>query len=137
MKVDSLRELEQAVAEWRRNKTYVREPMPEDLRARVRRGIKKHGERAVVRVTRVDPRRLSGPGRKRPKASPAGVRSRRGGVGEEPAAPFSRVTLTAPSAPNTRPLAEVERSGVTLRIFEPTPELMELLSAACGVGAPR
>jgi hypothetical protein len=41
--------------------------------------------------------------------------------------------VPAPARP--RPIAEVEtRSGMTLRVFEPTPEMMGLLTAACGIG---
>jgi len=54
-------------------------------------------------------------------------------------AAFTRVELSAPGAPSTpRLIAEVETgSGVTLRLFEPTPELMGLLSAVCGLGGVR
>ena len=135
MKVDSLEELETAFAEWRGKKTYAREPMPEELRARAQRAAKKHGLTAVVRVTRVERQRLFGtqPGISKaalsPRATPKGVR------GSAPR--FSRLTLSAPSASSPRPVAEVERSGVTLRVFEPTPEMMRLLSAACEFGAAR
>jgi hypothetical protein len=135
MKVDSLYELESAFAEWRRKKTHAREPMPEELRARAQRATKKHGVTAVVRVTRVERQRLFGtqPGGAKgalaPRATPKGMRS---------SAPrFSRLALSAPSASSPRPVAEVERSGVTLRVFEPTPEMMRLLSAACDFGAAR
>ncbi len=58
MQVDSLDELESAFAQWRRSKTYAREPMPEELRARARRAAEKHGVKAVVSVTRVERARL-------------------------------------------------------------------------------
>jgi len=52
--------------------------------------------------------------------------------------PFSRLELSAPSAPRSRPIAEAQtESGVTLRVFEQTPEVMALLSAVCGVGGVR
>jgi hypothetical protein len=135
MKVDSLEELESAFAAWRRRKKYVREPMPEELRARAQQAMKKHGVGAVVRVTRIDQRRLL---RTRPghlKASSVSGRSpKRKGLKESVPA-FSRVMLSAPSAPSPRPLAEVEKSGVTLRVFEETPGMVGLLCAACGFGA--
>lgn len=133
MKVDSLQELETAFAAWRSGKKYAREQMPEALRARAQRATKTHGVKAVVRVTRVDRARLlrTGPGSAQLAAR---TKPRRA----QPAAAFSRLTLSAPAAASgARPIAEVQRSGVTVRVFEPTPELMALLSAACGVGAMR
>ena len=132
MKVDSLQELETAFAAWRSGKKYGREPMPEPLRARAQRAVKAHGVKAVVRVTGVDRARLFRTGRG--PAQPA-TRTKRGA---QSVPEFSRLTLSAPSAASSaRTIAEVERSGVTLRVFEPTHELMALLSAACGLGAVR
>jgi hypothetical protein len=46
--------------------------------------------------------------------------------------------VSAPTTARLRPIAEVETgSGVTLRLFEQTPELMGLLSAVCGFGGAR
>ena len=135
MKADSLEELEAAFAAWRRKKTYAREPMPEELRARAQRATRKHGVTAVVRVTRVERQRLFGtqPVDAKvllvPRASAKGVR------GSAPR--FSRLTLSAPTVSSPGPVAEVERSGVTLREFEATPEMMKLLSAAWDFGAAR
>jgi len=134
MKVDSLDELRSAVEEWRRSKKHAREAMPEELLGRARRAIERHGVRAVVGVTRVEAARL--------------LRSRRAGrkaqdekaTGGEPRSvpTFSRLEVSAPSSPRLRPIAEVETgSGVTLRLFEQTPELMRLLSAVCGFGGAR
>jgi len=133
MKVDSLQELESAFAEWRRGKKHAREPMPEELLSRAQRATKKHGVKAVVRVTRVERSRLfrTSPGR----ATAALARRAKQDRGSPPT--FSRLTLSAPSAPSPRPIAEVEGSGVTLRVFEQTPEMLRLLSAACGFGATR
>jgi hypothetical protein len=149
MKVDSLDELKSAFEEWRRRKRHVRESMPEELLARARRATKQHGVRTVVGVTRVERARLLRTGRARGKAPGARSTSRllRTGRarGKAPGArstkpkevpgsvpTFSRLQVSAPSAPKPRPVAEVERSGVTLRVFEQTPELMGLLSAVCG-----
>jgi hypothetical protein len=135
MKVDSLEELEAAFAEWRRKKRYAREPMPEELRARAQRATKRHGVKAVVRVTRVERQRLFGT---QSEGAPAALAPRAMAKGVRGSAPsFSRLTLNAPSASSARPVAEVERSGVTLRVFEPTPEMMRLLCAAWEFGAAR
>jgi hypothetical protein len=133
MKVDSLDELRSAFAGWRRRKKHAREAMPEELLARARRAAQKHGVKAVVGVTGVERARL--------------FRSRRAGVkaqvettkGKPRSVPrFSRLELSAPSAPSPRPIAEVETgSGVRLRMFEQTPELMALISAVCGLGGIR
>jgi hypothetical protein len=50
---------------------------------------------------------------------------------------FSRLELSEPSTPRAGLIAEVEASGVTLRVFEQTPEMMGLLSAAFGLGGAR
>jgi hypothetical protein len=136
MKVDSLDELESAFAEWRRGKKHAREAMPEELRARARRATKKHGEKAVVRVTRVERARLfrSKPARK--KVRGATRKATKGATRTVPA--FSRFELGALPAANPRPIAEVETgTGMRLRVFEETPEMMALLSAACGLGGVR
>jgi hypothetical protein len=129
MKVDSLDELRSAFAEWRRRKKHAREAMPEELLARARRATEKHGVRAVVGVTRVERARLF-----RSRKAPDEKRK-----GEpRPVPMFSRLELSAPSTPSPVPIAEVETgSGVTLRMFEPTAELMRLLSAVCGLGGIR
>jgi hypothetical protein len=130
MKVDSLDELRSAFAAWRRSKKYVREAMPEELLARARRATEKHGVTAVVGVTGVERARLF---RSRPAGRKAPAEQTKG----EPrsVSTFSRLELSAPSAPSPHPIAEVETgSGVRLRLFESTPELMGLLSAVCGVG---
>jgi len=133
MKVDSLDELKAAFAAWRRKKKHAREPMPEELRSRARRAATKHGEKAVVRVTRVERARLF-------RSRPGGRKRRDGKTKDKPRSipAFSRLELSAPGAPSSRPLAEVETgSGVTLRVFAPTPELLGLLSAVCGLGGVR
>jgi hypothetical protein len=127
MKVDSLDELRTAFAEWRRRKEHAREAMPEELVALARRATEKHGVRAVVGVTRVQRARLF---RRRPAGTTRSV------PGSVPT--YSRLELSAPSAPSPHPIAEVETgSGVRLRMFEQTPEMMRLLSAACGLGGSR
>jgi len=137
MKVDSLDELKSAFAEWRESKRHAREPIPEPLWARARRATKKHGVTAVVRVTRVERARLLGTRPARIAADrSASASSKPKGVPES-VPTFSRLELSAPSAPRPGPIAEVERSGVTLRVFEPTPEMMGLLSAVCGLGGAR
>ena len=138
MRVDSLDELKSAFAEWRRGKKHAREPMPEQLRARGRQATTKHGVTAVVRVTRVERARLfrTRPARMSMEAKGAASTKAKGVPRSLPR--FSRLELSAPSAASPRPLAEVETgSGVTLRLFEQTPEMMGLLCAVCGFGGLR
>jgi hypothetical protein len=134
MKVDSLDGLRTAFEEWRRSKKHEREEMPEDLVARARRAMERHGKRAVVGVTRVEASRLlrsRRAGRRAQEAKASDGESR-------PVPTFSRLEVSAPSLPRLRPIAEVETgSGATLRLFEQTPELMGLLSAVCGLGGAR
>lgn len=137
MKVDSLDELQAAFAAWRKQKKHARESMPQELVARAHQAAKKHGERAVVRVTRVERARLF----RHPRAGTRAVQVARkeAQANSRSVAAFTRVELSAPGAPPPpRLIAEVETgSGVTLRMFEPTPELMGLLSAVCGLGGVR
>jgi hypothetical protein len=139
MKIDSLEELESAFARWRRTKKHAREPVPDELLARARRATKKHGVTAVVRVTRVERARLF-------RSVPAGragrgetsKKARRGKAASRSAPAFSRLELGAPAEPGVRPLVEVETAtGVKLRVFEQTPQMLSLLSAACGFGGDR
>lgn len=136
MKVDSVDELRLAFAQWRRGKRHVREAVPEELLARARRAAKQHGVTAVVSVTRIERARLF-------RTTPTRTRAQEGTYGRPQAAPgpvplFSRLELCAPSAQSARPVAEVETmSGVTLRVFEPTREMLGLLSVVCGVGGAR
>ena len=133
--VESLDELESAFAEWRRTKKHAREPMPDELLVRARRATKKHGVTAVVRVTRVERARLL---RTKPVRTRAHVLASTTPKGvPESVLPFSRLELSAPSTSRPRPIAEVETSGVTLRVFEQTPEMMGLVSAVCGFGGQR
>jgi hypothetical protein len=133
--VESLDELESAFAQWRKRKKHAREPIPDELLARARRATKKHGLAAVVRVTRVERARLF---RTKPARAKAQVSASTTPKGlPELIPPFSRLELSAPSTSRPRPIAEVETSGVTLRVFEQTPKMMGLLSAVCGFGGAR
>lgn len=130
--------LEDAFAEWRSGKKQVRERFPEALLARARRATREHGVAAVVRVTGVKRARLLRTARSQPR-----VRGARSTLARAtaPVATFSRLDLSAPSAPSVsrpRPIAEVEMgSGVTLRVFEQTAEMLGLLTAVCGFGGGR
>jgi len=136
MKVDSLDELRSAFAEWRSEKKHVREAMPEELLARARRATRQHGLTAVVGVTRVERARLFRVRPARTKAQAATSAKPKGVPGLGPT--FSRLELSAPAAPSPHPIAEVETgAGVRLRVFEPTPEMLGLLSAVCGFGGVR
>jgi hypothetical protein len=139
MKVDSLEELESAFSDWRKRKKHARERVPDELLVRARRAAKKHGLTAVVRVTRVERPRLF-------RGLPSGRISRReptrradkSKTASRAMPAFSRLELGAASTTGVRPLAEVEiGTGARLRVFEETPAMLKLLSAACGIGAPR
>jgi hypothetical protein len=139
MKIDSLEDLASAFAQWRRRNKHAREPTPEELLARARRAAKKHGLTAVVRVTRVERARLF-------RNAPAGragreetsKKARRAKVASSDVPTFPRLELGAPLETGVRPLVEVETgTGVRLRVFEETPEMLRLLSAACGLGGVR
>jgi hypothetical protein len=139
MKIDSLKDLESAFAEWRQGKKHAREPTPDELLARARRAVEKHGLKAVVAATRVERARLfrnvAGGGAGPEKTSRKPRRAKASSMGVPT---FSRLELGGGSGPNARPLAEVETgTGVRLRVFEQTPEMLKLLSVACGFGGVR
>jgi hypothetical protein len=95
-----------------------------------------HGVPAVVGVTRVERARLFRVKLARTKQQ-ALTRTEPQGVPRSVPA-YSRLELCAPAASNPRPIAEIETGlGVTLRVFEQTPEMVRLLSAMCGVGGVR
>lgn len=136
MQIDGLDELEKAFAAWRRRKKHAREPIPEELRARARRAVREHGATAVVRVTRVERARLFRGARPQTKAPGAASPMLSSATMSVPT--FSRLDLSAPPSSRPRPIAEVETgSGVTLRVFEPTAEMVGLLRAVCGLGGGR
>jgi len=136
MPVDSLNELKSAFVQWRSRKKHAREPMPEQLLACARQATKAHGVAAVVAVTRVERARLF---RVKPAHTKGQALMRTEPQGEPMSVPaYSRLELSAPAASSPRPIAEIETgSGVTLRVFEQTPEMVRLLSAMCGVGGVR
>jgi hypothetical protein len=136
MPVDSLDELKSAFVQWRSRKKHEREPVPQELLARARQATKMHGVAAVVGVTRVERARLFRVKPARTKVQAPMRTEPRGEPGSVPA--YSRLELSAPAASSPRPIAEIEtRTGVTLRVFEQTPEMLRLLSAMCDVGGVR
>jgi hypothetical protein len=91
---------------------------------------------AVTRMTGVRGYRLSRTARSQVKAPGAASTMPRSAATSVPT--FSRLDLSAPWASRPRPIAEVETgSGVTLRVFEQTAEMMGLLTAVCGLGGGR
>jgi hypothetical protein len=133
---DGLDDLEYAFAEWRRRKKHARERMPEELLARARRASREHGVTAVVRVSGVERARLFRTVRRQGKAPGAASTMPRLTPTSVPT--FSRLDLSAPPVSRLRPIAEVETgSGVTLRVFEQTAEMVGLLRVVCGLGAGR
>ena len=133
MKVDSLDELGAAFAAWRKRKKYAREAVPDELLARAQRAAKRHGVRAVARVTRFESARLF-----RTQAGKKAAQGSKRGEAESPpsSAPgFTRLELNAPQARGPRPFAEIETAaGVKLRVFEGSPEVIGFISTLCRSG---
>jgi len=125
VKVDTLEQLGAAFGEWRRRKKHPREKVPEALLKRARRTAEVHGEARVVRIAKVDRRRLSGTWSA-------------GGIASEAATPpaYSRVVLGP--APAAQPFAELELpNGSKLRLYSQSREALDLLSTVCGSGGGR
>lgn len=113
---DSLAKLELAFELWRRKRKHGRERVPDDLSRQACAAIEVHGVSRVAKATKMQISRL----RKRLKEE---ERNRL------PA--YSRIELRT----LTGPLAEVETpSGLKLKVFSVTPEMVSLLSALSGVG---
>jgi hypothetical protein len=124
MKRGSLDELKAAFERWRRKKRYRQEAIPAALMERARRAARRHGPAAVARATRVDRGRLKTGSRSRRARRPAAARA--------PA--FSRLELAAPAVA-ARPFAELETAtGVKVRLFTQTDEVLELVSSLFGSG---
>jgi hypothetical protein len=120
MKINSLDELKTAFEKWRSNKRYVQEPMPKELWERTLKAVDVHGLTDVARVTKIKRGRLEKKTNKK-KARKAAIPS------------FSRVELQAPQVTNC-PIAEVETAtGLKLRVFAQTQEMLSLLSSLCSV----
>lgn len=130
---ESMAELGEAFAAWRRRKRHVREAVPGDLMARARAAARRHGPAAVGRATGVQRDRLV-----------VGRAERSNGAGRSSAAAsmvpvYSRVEITAPAAPSSgRPFAEVEApSGLKVRLFIESGGALGLLTALLGAGGAR
>lgn len=158
MRVDSLARLESAFRDWRRRKRHVRERIPEDLLERARRAISVHGAWRVGQTTGIEHSRLTKGSRKEAKVPRRATRKTGAATSEAvplpaksatqpmPAATrsnaakgvpaYTRLALPAPSS--ARPVAEVETTaGTKLRIFEVTPETVQLVSTLCQAGGAR
>jgi hypothetical protein len=123
---EGLAELSAAFAEWRSKKRHMREATPSELLKRARAEARRYGPAEVARATGVDRSRLKteGRARRRPE-TPMG------------SAGYSRVTLAAPGG-GAQPFAEIEGlTGVKVRLFMPSGEVLGVLSSLLGVGGAR
>ncbi len=135
MKVDSLDELRCAFETWRKKKRHRREPIPTNLLARARRCSTAYGVAEVVRATRVERSRLFRARAIAPRGQDTATQGTESIGVSAPA--FSRLELRAPSV-EAGPIVEVEAgSGVKLRLFQQTPEMIDLLRVLCGPGGVR
>ena len=122
---DTLDKLKADFNKWRKNKRYVREPVPDVLLERARRAVKKHGIPRVAKATKLDRSRLTG-GR--------AIESMNDRIQSTPVPSYSQLDLATPQMKNL-PVAEVETpKGLKLRIFTPTQEMLDLLSSMCSPG---
>lgn len=121
MRVDSLDELKRAFEEWRAKKKHLREAVPKALVERARRTAEVHGPQPVARAAKLDGRRLTRASR---------TAKHVGGRLESKPPGYSKVEVGASVV--GRPLAEVETpSGVKVRVYVATTEMLALLTTAC------
>jgi hypothetical protein len=118
---ESLAELGEAFAAWRRRKRHAREAVPGDLMARARAAARHHGPAAVGRATGVQRDRLVVARAERSKV--AG----RSSAAASMVPAYSRVEIAATAAPSSaRPFAEVAggsaAGGMSLSCTELRPE---------------
>jgi hypothetical protein len=130
---ESLAELGEAFAAWRRRKRHAREAVPGDLMARARAAARHHGPAAVGRATGVQRDRLV-----------VARAERREVAGRSAAAAsivpgYSRVEMAATAALSSAgPFAEVEApSGLKVRLFIESGGALGLLTALLGAGGAR
>jgi hypothetical protein len=130
---ETLAELVEAFAAWRRRKRHAREAVPEALIARARAAARQHGPAAVGRATGVQRHRLV-----------VARAERRGVAGRSAAAAsivpaYSRVEIAATAAPSSaQPFAEVEApSGLKVRLFIESGGALGLLTTLLGTGGAR
>ena len=130
---ESLAELGEAFAAWRRRKRHAREAVPGDLIARARAAARHHWPAAVSRTTGVQRDRLV-----------VARASLRKGAGRSSAAAsmvpaYSRVEIAATAAASSaRPFAEVEApSGLKVRLFIESGGALGFLTALLGAGGAR
>jgi hypothetical protein len=130
---ESLAELGEAFAAWRRRKRHVREAVPGDLMARARAAARHHGPAAVGRATGVQRDRLVVA-----RAGRSKVAGRSSAAASMMPA-YSRVEIARAAAPSSsRPFAEVEApSGLKVRLFIETGGALGLLTALLGAGGAR
>lgn len=133
MKVDSLAELTAAFDEWRKKKKHAREAIPQELVERARRTARVDGTRRVTEAVKLDNRRLKGLTAARGASKPRVESGARRPV-LVPVPGYSRVELTG-TVGGGRPLAELEMpSGVKVRVYAATEELLSLVSRVCAGG---
>ena len=114
MRNNSLHKLESSFKAWRRERRHIRERVPEGLMERVRSAIEVHGLGPVASAVKLHRSMIA----KRLEAT-----------GAVPS--YTRMEL--PSRQGA--VAEAETpSGVKIRIFSVTPEVVNLLSVLGGVG---
>ena len=126
MEFESLDQLKNAYANWRKKKRHVREAVPAELLEPTCRAATRFGTSQVSRAINMDWERMSN------KIS----RNSSGSCKKNGAPPaYSRLELLPPALSINQPLAEIESpSGMKLRIYSVGPEALALLSSFCRTG---
>lgn len=109
MKDKSLNKLASAFRQWRREKRFVSEPIPNNLLTRARRAAAIHGMPDVLKVTGLSWNRLIDAKRKEKKP-----------VASSRVPAFSRVEVSMPQPIAANPLAEVQIQASRNRWLHPS-----------------
>lgn len=121
MTVEKLEELKKAFNEWRSHKKHRRDRTPEELLKQARAAAKIHGVGRVAREMGIDGRHLS-----------EGSIYPKGRMKAAKAAPvYTRVELASPSAKGEAIIELEMPSGMKLRLYSQTPEMLNLISSVC------
>lgn len=127
MTTETLESLKTAFNNWRCQKKYLRERIPEELLRRAKHAAAVYGVGNVVRAVKIKYAFLKN--LKEKEMPPKKEKNARKTIIPKTKPKFSQIEFAIP-----RPIAEVEiPTGIKLRMFAITPETISMMSSFCGI----